>query len=182
MSLKYRRMKGTRDILLEEMERWRWCEDRWMEVLARYGYGEIRTPILEPTELFLRSVGEGTDIVDKEMYTFLTKGGDSLTLRPEMTASVVRAYLENGAWVGGGWGNTASGEHASVSGGHSNTASGVNSSVSGGYINTASGASSSVIGGFRNEASGHVSSVSGGGYRSATGEWDWAAGSLWEDQ
>ncbi|MCP4292863.1 MAG: histidine--tRNA ligase [bacterium] len=96
MKLRYRRMKGTRDILLEEMEQLRWCEQRWNEVLTRYGYGEIRTPVLEPTDLFLRSVGKGTDIVDKEMYTFETKGGDSLTLRPEMTASVVRAYLENG--------------------------------------------------------------------------------------
>ncbi len=96
MNIKYRRMQGTRDILLGEMERWRWCEERWFEVLSRYGYGEIRTPIMEPTELFLRSVGQGTDIVDKEMYTFETKGGKSLTLRPEMTASVVRAYLENG--------------------------------------------------------------------------------------
>jgi len=96
MNLRYRRLKGTRDLLLEEVERWRWCEERWSDVLARYGYGEIRTPIIEPTELFLRSVGAGTDIVDKEMYTFETKGGESLTLRPEMTASVVRAYLENG--------------------------------------------------------------------------------------
>lgn len=96
MNIKYRRMQGSRDILLGEMERWRWCEERWFEVLARYGYGEIRTPVMEPTDLFLRSVGAGTDIVDKEMYTFETKGGKSLTLRPEMTASVVRAYLENG--------------------------------------------------------------------------------------
>ncbi len=97
MNIKYRRLKGTKDILLEEVERWRWCEECWSGVLARYGYGEIRTPIIEPTALFLRSVGEGTDIVDKEMYTFeMSEGGGSLTLRPEMTASVVRAYLENG--------------------------------------------------------------------------------------
>ncbi len=96
MNLKYRRLKGTRDIMLEEMQRLRWCEERWFQVLSRYGYGEIRTPVIEPTDLFLRSVGAGTDIVDKEMYTFKTKGGESLTLRPEMTASVVRAYLENG--------------------------------------------------------------------------------------
>ena len=96
MNLKYRRLKGTRDIMLEEVERWRWCEERWVETLARYGYGEIRTPVIEPVELFLRSVGEGTDIVDKEMYAFETKGGERLVLRPEMTASVARAYLENG--------------------------------------------------------------------------------------
>ena len=88
MNIKYRRLKGTRDIMLEEIERWHWCEARWTEVLAHYGYGEIRTPVIEPTDLFLRSVGEGTDIVDKEMYTFETKGGESLTLRTEMTASV----------------------------------------------------------------------------------------------
>lgn len=97
MNARYHRLKGTRDIFLEEIERWRWCEDVWAKVLGRFGYGEIRTPIIEPTALFLRSVGEGTDIVDKEMYTFETRdGGESLTLRPEMTASVVRAYLENG--------------------------------------------------------------------------------------
>ncbi len=96
MNLRYRRLKGTRDILLEEMEQWHHCEQQWREVLERFGYGEIRTPIIEPTALFLRSVGKGTDIVDKEMYTFDSKGGESLTLRPEMTASVVRAYLENG--------------------------------------------------------------------------------------
>jgi histidyl-tRNA synthetase len=96
MNIKYRRLKGTRDILLEEAERWRWCEERWREVLDRYGFGEIHTPIIEPTELFIRSVGMDTDIVDKEMYTFRTKGDESLTLRPEATASVVRAYLENG--------------------------------------------------------------------------------------
>ena len=96
MEIRYRRPKGTRDVLLEDMERWQWCESRWREVLERYGFGEIRTPIIEPTDLFTRSVGEGTDIVDKEMYTFETKGGESLTLRPEATASVVRAYLENG--------------------------------------------------------------------------------------
>jgi len=96
MQLRYRRLKGTRDIMLEEAERWRWCEERWQQTLERYGYGEIRTPVIEPESLFLRSVGEGTDIVDKEMYAFETKGGERLVLRPEMTASVVRAYLENG--------------------------------------------------------------------------------------
>ena len=96
MDLKYRRLKGTRDIMLEEIERWHWCEDRWREVMARYGYGEIRTPIIEPAGLFTRSVGDGTDIVEKEMYRFESRGGEQLCLRPEMTASVVRAYLENG--------------------------------------------------------------------------------------
>ena len=96
MNIKYHRLKGTRDILLEEAERWRWCEERWREVLERYAFGEIHTPIIEPTELFIRSVGQDTDIVAKEMYSFRTKGDERLTLRPEATASVVRAYLENG--------------------------------------------------------------------------------------
>lgn len=96
MEIRYRRPRGTRDVLLEEMERWLWCEERWRAVLSRYGFGEIRTPLIEPSDLFVRSVGEGTDIVDKEMYSFETKGGERLTLRPEATASVVRAYLENG--------------------------------------------------------------------------------------
>ena len=96
MSIRYRRPKGTRDIMLEEMQRWRWCEERWREVLDRFGYGEVRTPLIEPTDLFIRSVGSGTDIVDKEMYSFETKGKERVSLRPEATASVVRAYLENG--------------------------------------------------------------------------------------
>ncbi len=96
MNPKYRRLKGTRDIMLEEAERWRWVLERWAEVLERFGFGEILTPIIEPTDLFVRSVGSETDIVQKEMYTFRTKGDESLTLRPEATASVVRAYLENG--------------------------------------------------------------------------------------
>ncbi len=96
MGIRYRRPRGTHDILLEEMERWHWCEERWREVLERSGYGEIRTPLIESTELFTRSVGEGTDIVEKEMYSFETRGGERLSLRPEATASVVRAYLENG--------------------------------------------------------------------------------------
>lgn len=96
MPIRYRRPKGTRDIMLEEMQRWRWCEERWREVLDRFGYGEVRTPLIEPTDLFTRSVGSGTDIVDKEMYSFETKGKERVSLRPEATASVVRAYLENG--------------------------------------------------------------------------------------
>ncbi len=96
MKHKYERLGGTQDIMLGKMERWLWAEAKWIEVLTRFGYGEIRTPVMEPTGLFLRSVGAGTDIVDKEMYSFETKGGDRVTLRPEMTASVVRAYLQNG--------------------------------------------------------------------------------------
>src|SRR5687768_9783070 len=84
------------DGLPEEIPRWRRVEDTFWRTARRYGYGEIRTPLVEPTALFVRSIGEATDIVEKEMYTFVDKGEHSLTLRPEGTASVVRAYLEHG--------------------------------------------------------------------------------------
>jgi histidyl-tRNA synthetase len=84
------------DILPEEAARWRYVEDRVRELLAAYGYREIRLPILEKTELFARSIGEVTDIVEKEMYTFEDKNGESLTLRPEGTAGCVRAGIEHG--------------------------------------------------------------------------------------
>src|ERR1700730_3999620 len=74
---------------------WEYVEKIMREGAQAYGFHEIRTPIFEKTELFTRSVGEGTDIVSKEMYTFTDKGNRSLTLRPEGTASVARAYLEN---------------------------------------------------------------------------------------
>jgi histidyl-tRNA synthetase len=85
------------DILPEVMPRWRRLEARFRAHVERYGYGEIRTPIVEPTALFVRSIGEATDIVEKEMYTFSDKAEKSLTLRPEGTASCVRAYLEANA-------------------------------------------------------------------------------------
>lgn len=87
--------KGTHDILPAESERWTWLETRLRDILERYGYREVRTPMFESTDLFVRSVGEATDIVRKELYTFEDKGGRSLTLRPEGTASVVRAYIEH---------------------------------------------------------------------------------------
>jgi len=74
---------------------WQWMEINIREILVAYGYGEIRTPIFEHTELFLRGIGETTDIVEKEMYSFTDKGGRSLTLRPEGTAPVVRAYIQH---------------------------------------------------------------------------------------
>jgi histidyl-tRNA synthetase len=89
-------VKGTRDILPDEAGRWQFVEAQAREVFGRYGFREIRTPIFESTELFARGVGEGTDIVAKEMYTFLDRKGRSLTLRPENTAPVARAYLEHG--------------------------------------------------------------------------------------
>ncbi|MBN1623890.1 MAG: histidine--tRNA ligase [Clostridia bacterium] len=88
--------KGTKDILPEEMKSWRYIEELFTDVCMNAGYGEIRTPVFEYTNLFNRGVGETTDIVQKEMYTFEDKGGRSLTLRPEGTAGIVRSYIENG--------------------------------------------------------------------------------------
>lgn len=92
---KLRAVKGMNDLLPEELGRWRRLESIFRETAERYGFGEIRTPLLEPTELFVRSIGEATDIVEKEMYTFHDKGEKNLTLRPEGTASCARAYLEH---------------------------------------------------------------------------------------
>src|SRR5262245_18419535 len=88
--------KGTRDVLPEEVGRWQFVEDCARAVFGRYGFREIRTPVFESTELFARGIGEGSDIVAKEMYTFLDRKGRSLTLRPENTAPVARAYIEHG--------------------------------------------------------------------------------------
>ena len=87
--------KGTKDMLPEEAYKWHFVENTAREVAALYGFKEIRTPIFEHTELFLRGVGETTDIVTKEMYTFEDKGNRSITLKPEGTAGVVRSYIEN---------------------------------------------------------------------------------------
>jgi histidyl-tRNA synthetase len=93
--MKVSRVKGTRDLLPPDTDRWIHVENAVRRVFASYGYGEIRTPVLESTDLFVRSVGESTDIVHKEMYTFRDRGDRSLTLRPENTAGVVRAVIEN---------------------------------------------------------------------------------------
>ncbi|CAG7631573.1 Histidine--tRNA ligase [Paenibacillus solanacearum] len=87
--------KGTQDLLPGEIEKWQYVEAKARELCARFNYKEIRTPVFEHTELFQRGVGETTDIVEKEMYTFLDKGDRSISLRPEGTAGVVRAYVEN---------------------------------------------------------------------------------------
>jgi len=87
--------RGTRDVYPPESARWNRLEADCRDIAQRFGYGEIRTPIFEATELFRRGVGETTDIVEKEMYTFLDKAGRSMTLRPELTAGVVRALLEH---------------------------------------------------------------------------------------
>lgn len=88
-------IKGTKDILPQDVEAWHRLEEKALEVFTKYGYKEIRTPIFEATELFARGVGDTTDIVNKEMYTF-EKSERSLTLRPENTAGVVRSFIENG--------------------------------------------------------------------------------------
>ena len=95
MALKYQAPRGTRDLLPEELERWQWAEDRARDVLRRYGYREIRTPMFEDYELFARTSGESSDVVQKEMYRFKDLKGRDLALRPEGTASVARAYLEH---------------------------------------------------------------------------------------
>jgi|CXWL01.1.fsa_nt_gi histidyl-tRNA synthetase len=95
MSQKYAGVKGMNDLLPPEIAVWQHLERTARKTLVRYGFNEIRTPIVEDTALFVRSVGEGTDIVGKEMYTFLDKGERSLTLRPEGTASAARAYIEH---------------------------------------------------------------------------------------
>jgi histidyl-tRNA synthetase len=89
-------IKGTRDIFSPEVEKWQFVEKKAHEICALYGYCEIRTPFFEATELFARGIGETTDIVNKQMYTFKDGGDQSLTLRPENTAPVARAYVENG--------------------------------------------------------------------------------------
>ncbi|SDL39791.1 histidine--tRNA ligase [Halarsenatibacter silvermanii] len=87
--------RGTQDILPPDSFDWQFLENKAHEISENYNYQEIRTPVFEYTELFNRGIGEATDIVEKEMYTFEDRGGRSITLRPEMTASVVRSFLEN---------------------------------------------------------------------------------------
>ena len=92
----YQAPRGTSDILPEEQAYWRYVEQRAADICQLYGYQRIDSPAFEETGLFTRSVGQGTDIVEKEMYTFTDKGGNQVTLRPEGTAPVCRAYLEHG--------------------------------------------------------------------------------------
>ncbi len=92
-------IRGMHDILPEHMNAWYQLEDSWRQLAEAYGYQQIRTPIVEKTGLFRRSIGEVTDIVEKEMYSFDDRNGDNLSLRPEGTASVVRAGIENGLLV-----------------------------------------------------------------------------------
>ena len=87
---------GMKDVLAAEIGAWQHVERTMAEVLAAYGYEELRVPVVEHTQLFKRAIGEFTDVVEKEMYTFTDAGGDSLTLRPEATAGIVRAVISNG--------------------------------------------------------------------------------------
>lgn len=96
MSARHQAPRGTRDLLPDDARLWRWAEARALGVLERYGYGEIRTPLFEDVELFARTSGESSDVVQKEMYRFKDLGERDLALRPEFTAGVMRAYLEHG--------------------------------------------------------------------------------------
>lgn len=95
-AMKITKQKGTKDIFLEDAKIWGYIEENIRKICEKYNISEIRTPVFEATELYARGVGDDTDIVNKEMYTFLDKGGRSITLRPELTAGVVRSYIENG--------------------------------------------------------------------------------------
>jgi len=96
MAEKYRSITGTRDVLPEEQSYWRFIESKIEKIARLYALERVDPPVFEETRLFIRGVGENTDIVEKEMYTFLDRGKRSLTLRPEFTAGVIRLYLQNG--------------------------------------------------------------------------------------
>lgn len=96
MAVRYQAFPGMDDLLPGAIEKWQWLEEKARIFFEARNFREIRTPILEPTELFVRSIGETSDIVHKEMYTFDDRGGRSMTMRPELTASVARAVLEHG--------------------------------------------------------------------------------------
>ena len=91
--------KGTKDMLPSEAYKWDYITDKLKEISKEYGIREIRTPMFEATELFKRGVGETTDVVQKEMYTFEDKGGRSITLKPEGTAPAVRSFIENSLYA-----------------------------------------------------------------------------------
>src|SRR5882672_6745354 len=91
-------VKGMNDILAPEVSKWQFVEEKARQVLESFGYRELRTPILEYTELFVRSVGEVTDVVEKQMYTFKDRDDRSVSMRPEGTAAAVRAYIERAQW------------------------------------------------------------------------------------
>ena len=88
-------IRGFKDILPKETGKWQFVEETARQVFSAFGFNDIRIPIVEKTDLFKRGIGEATDIVEKEMYTFLDRGNEYLTLRPEATASVIRSYIEH---------------------------------------------------------------------------------------
>ncbi|MBO7217567.1 MAG: ATP phosphoribosyltransferase regulatory subunit, partial [Clostridia bacterium] len=87
--------RGTNDVLPSDVHKWQFVEQRLIETASLYGFKEIRVPVFEHTEVFTKSVGDTTDVVQKEMYTFTDKGDRSITLRPEFTAGVIRSVIEN---------------------------------------------------------------------------------------
>src|SRR6056300_1763546 len=93
---KIQAIRGMNDILPEHSPSWQYLESRFYQVVRQFGYREIRFPVLEQTQLFKRSIGEVTDIVEKEMYSFDDRNGDNLSLRPEGTAGCVRAAIQQG--------------------------------------------------------------------------------------
>src|SRR3989338_8628973 len=97
-----RALRGTKDILPDESQIWEWMEVSARDIFSIYGYKEIRTPIIEEASLFIRSIGDATDIVQKEMYIFSDRGDRIIALRPEATASIVRSYIENSLFQPGG--------------------------------------------------------------------------------
>src|SRR4051794_40621723 len=96
MSKQLQAVRGMNDVLPAQIGTWQFLERELASLLREYGYDELRVPVVEHTELFKRAIGEHTDIVEKEMYTFEDVGGDSLTLRPEATAGIARAVIANG--------------------------------------------------------------------------------------
>ena len=96
MSERVQAIRGMNDVLPDESYKWHHLETLFVQCLNQYGYKEIRMPVVESTQLYKRTIGEVTDIVEKEMYTFTDLNGDNLTLRPEGTAGCVRACLERG--------------------------------------------------------------------------------------
>ena len=92
-------VKGMNDILPPEVSKWQFVEEKAREVLDSFAYREVRTPVLEYTSLFVRSVGEVTDVVEKQMYTFDDRDGRSVSMRPEGTAPAVRAYIGHAQWT-----------------------------------------------------------------------------------
>ena len=92
--------RGTQDVLPQDSYKWQYVENKMRDICSTFGYGELRTPTFEHTELFARGVGDSTDVVDKEMYTFEDRGLRSITLRPEGTAGAVRALIQAGAFAG----------------------------------------------------------------------------------